>query len=128
MAFVACQRKDSENFARWLGCEGAQVDVLATLSTHKCKNMFITVGRVEFPTTSESPHYSYNDKVPFVGPHHLPKLRGKKLKATTKVTLQAINELGGSLLNKIIGKVKPSAVSKSSILFRFINQVDFPNI
>ena len=32
--------------------------------------------------------HSYNNKLPYVGHRYLPKLWGKKLKATIKVTLQ----------------------------------------
>ena len=93
----------SEIFTTWFGCEvrkwvrGHKWDAFASSApvNAKSSNGFGYRRQVlNLSTAYECPPLNpqlLSDKIAFVRPHHLPKLWGKKPKATTKVTLRATN-------------------------------------
>ena len=62
---------------------------MSNLLVQQVQINMITTDRVKVsqPSLNVPNLQSLNDKVPFIGPHYLPKCWGKKPKATTKVTL-----------------------------------------
>ena len=85
--------KNGESFTRWLRCECLRSKFLRPHHLWVLKVSTNSFVKAEFGQTHHlmvSPPlnlHSENDKVPFVGPWHLPKFWGKKPKATTKVTI-----------------------------------------
>ena len=87
-----------------LGCKQKGMRKMFSLpTTSKCKKFtnLVTVAKL-WVSPPLNPH-SQNYKVPFVGPRQLPKLWGKKAKATTKVAIRATQKIRFSLQKSQIG-------------------------
>ena len=103
--------KCRESFIMWLfGCRDDFLASPPPLIVYSKTNL-ITAGWV-WVSPSFNLH-SQNDKVPFIGPHHLRKFGGKKPKAATKVTLQE------PPIKEEINRIKYFGLSK--VICRFLS-------